>query len=86
MLPHPWVMELVLREPVDREQVSRALIDLIADAAWAERRRVAPVALLRARDEAISLLPKVRQGDHAAARRALELINRANIAKERTGS
>ena len=79
-------MELLLREPVDREQVSRALIDLIADAAWAERRRVAPVALLRVRDEAISLLPNVQQGDHAAARRALELVNRANIAKERTGS
>jgi len=79
-------MELVLREPVDREQVSRALIDVIADAAWAERRRVAPVELLRARDEAISLLPKVQQGDHAGARRALELVNRANIAKERTGS
>jgi len=79
-------MELVLREPIDREQISRALIELVADAAWAERRRVAPVELLRARDEAISLLPKVRQGDHAAARRALELIDRANIAKERTGS
>ena len=75
-------MELVLREPIDRDHVSRALIDLVADAAWAERRRVAPVALLRARNEAISLLPKVRQGDHAAARRALELVN---LVKERTG-
>ena len=75
-------MELVLREPIDREQISRALIELVADAAWAER-RVAPVELLRARDEAISLLPKVQQGDHAAARRALELVN---VVKERTGS
>ena len=76
-------MELVLREPIDREQISRALIELVASAAWAERWRVAPVELLRARDEAISLLPKVQQGDHAAARRALELVN---LVKERTGS
>jgi len=74
----PLGMELVLREPVDREHISRGLIELVASAAWAERLHLAPSELLRARDEAISLLPNVQQGDHAAARRALELLNRAH--------
>jgi len=60
---------------VDREVVSRALIDLVADAAWAERQHAGAAGLHRTRDEAMSLLPKVQRGDHEAALRAIELVN-----------
>ena len=62
---------------VDRGAVSRALIDLVADVAWAERQHAGAAALQRTRDEAMSLLSKVELGDHEAAIRAVELINAA---------
>jgi hypothetical protein len=64
----------------DREMVSRALIDLVADVAWAERQQVGAATLQRERDEAMSLLPKVQGGDHEAALRAIELVK---LAKDR---
>lgn len=70
-----------MRSPTDaylsRDAASRALIDLIADVAWAERQHTAGAELQRARDEAIALLPKVGLGDRAATRRALELVSTA---------
>lgn len=58
-----------------RDVVSRALIDLVADVAWAERQHAGAAGLQRARDEAMSLLPNVQRGDHEASRRAIELVN-----------
>jgi hypothetical protein len=65
------------RPRVDREATSRALISLIADLAWADRKRVGATALQPMRDEAMTLLPKVERGDREAARRAMELVNAA---------
>ena len=76
-LPH---MQPILRPRPDREVVSRALIDLVADVAWSERQHVGAAALQRERDEAMSLLPKVQGGDHEAALRAIELVG---LAKDR---
>ena len=66
-------MQSLLRAPVDRDAVSRALIDIVADVAWSER--VHPRLSHPQRDEAMSLLPKVQLGDHAATERAVELVN-----------
>jgi hypothetical protein len=59
---------------MDREVVSRALIDLVADVAWAGRQHSGAAGLQHTRDEAMSLLPKVQRGDHEAALRAIELV------------
>lgn len=77
-------MESPLRIPFDREAVSRALIEIVADTAWAERGH-APVAHPQ-RDEAMSLLPKVQLGDHAATERAVELVNAVRRAPPRTAA
>jgi hypothetical protein len=70
-----------MRTPLDRrvdpEVASRALIELVADVAWTERRHVGEATLQRMRDEAMTLLPKVQRGDREAARRALELADAA---------
>ncbi len=66
-------MQSQLRVPLDREAVSRALIDIVADVAWRERDH--PHAAHPQRDEAISLLREVQLGDHAATERAVELVN-----------
>ena len=63
---------------VGREAAMQALIDLVADAAWAERDRTKEPQLLRMRDEAMALLPKVGQGDREATRRAMELVSAAD--------
>ena len=70
-------MQVHLGPRLDREVVSRALIDLVADVAWAERQHIGTATLQRTRDEAMSLLSKVQLGDHEAAARAVELINAA---------
>ena len=70
-------MQLPLGRRLDREVVSRALIDLVADVAWAERQHTGAATLQRTRDEAMSLLSKVQLGDREAAARAVELINAA---------
>src|SRR5438128_1907505 len=62
---------------VDPETASRALIELIADLAWAEREHVGAAAARRMRDEAMTLLPKIQRGDREAARRAMELVDAA---------
>ncbi len=59
---------------IDCGVVSRALINLVADMTWAERQRSGTASLQRTREEAMSLLPKVQRGDHAAALRAMELV------------
>jgi len=59
---------------VRRSAASRALIDLVAEVAWAERRHAGPAQLQRVRDEAMTLLPEVQRGDAEAWRRAVELI------------
>ena len=64
-----------LRVNLDREAVSRALIDLVADAAWADREHLGVGGPHPQRDEAMSLLPQVQLGDHAATERAVELVN-----------
>jgi hypothetical protein len=69
-------MPPIPRTRPDRETVSRALIDLVADVAWAERRHVGATPQPE-RDEAMSLLPKVQRGDHEAALRAIELVGLA---------
>jgi hypothetical protein len=66
-----------LKPRVDREVVSRALIDMVADLVWAERQHVGAAGPRGTRDEAMSLLPKVQRGDHEAALRAIELVNAA---------
>ncbi len=73
-------MQPIPRARRDRDSVSRALIDLVADVAWAERQHVGAATLQRERDEAMSLLPKVQGGDHEAALRAIELVG---LAKDR---
>lgn len=60
-----------------REATSRALIDLVADVAWAERAHVGGARLQRMRDEAMTLLPKVEAGDREATLRASELVSAA---------
>ena len=62
---------------LDREAASRALIDLVASVAWAERRTAGEAQLQRMRDEAMALLPKVQSGDREATRRAMELVSAA---------
>lgn len=59
----------------DREAISRALIDIVADVAWAEREHRGARASRLQRDEAMSLLAKVELGDHEARERAVELVN-----------
>ena len=70
-------MQPIPRTRPDRDTVSRALIHLVADVAWAERQHIGAATLQRERDEAMSLLPKVRGGDHEAALRAIELVGLA---------
>jgi hypothetical protein len=60
-----------------REAAVQALIDLVANVVWAERKHVGQAQLSRMRDEAMALLPKVEQGDREATRRAMELVNAA---------
>ncbi|HEY8731314.1 MAG TPA: hypothetical protein VIN69_04975 [Candidatus Limnocylindria bacterium] len=72
-------MQSQLKPRVDREVVSRALIDLVADVAWAERQHVGGAGLQLTRDEAMALLPKVERGDREAARRAMELVHSAGF-------
>jgi hypothetical protein len=62
---------------VGREAASRALIELVATVAWSERQHAGAPQLARMRDEAMSLLPRVQQGDREATRQAVELINAA---------
>lgn len=65
----------------DRKAASRALIDLVADVAWAERQQAGAARLQRLRDEAMTLLSRVQRGDVEAARRAMELVTAAEIAR-----
>jgi hypothetical protein len=60
-----------------REAAMQALIDLVANVAWAERKHMREPQLQRMRDEAMTLLPRVEQGDREATRRAMELISAA---------
>ena len=53
----------------------RALIGLVAEIAWAERRGAGPPSLERTREEAMSLLARIDRGDPGAARRAMELVS-----------
>ena len=69
------VVQAQLGPSVDREVVSRALIDLVADVAWAERQHAGAARPQYTRDEAMALLPRVQRGDHEAALRAIELVN-----------
>jgi hypothetical protein len=62
---------------IPRETATRALIDLVANVAWAERQHAGEAQLQRMRDEAMALLPKVEQGDREATRRAVELVTAA---------
>jgi hypothetical protein len=55
----------------------RALIGLVAEIAWAERRGRGPPSLERMREEAMSLLGRIDRGDAEAARRAMELVSHA---------
>jgi hypothetical protein len=64
---------------IDQDAASRALIDLIADITWSERQKVGAAGILRTREEAMALLPKVAHGDRAAARRAMELVGAARF-------
>lgn len=65
---------------VDSEAAYRALIDLVADLAWAERDGGHAPQLLRAREEAMTLLTRVERGDRAASERAMELVAVARAA------
>ena len=69
-------MRTLLDRPVDPATASRALIDLVADVAWAGRGHVG-AARQRMRDEAMTLLPKIERGDREAAQRAMELVEAA---------
>jgi hypothetical protein len=60
-----------------REAATRALIELVANVAWSERQHAGEPQLLRMRDEAMTLLPKVQLGDREATRRAMELVSAA---------
>lgn len=68
-----------VRSPSDayipRDAATEALIALIADVVWAERQHAGEARLQRMRDEAVTLLARVQQGDRAAARRAMELVS-----------
>ena len=77
-------MQSQIRAPLDREAISRALIDIVADAAWRERDH--PRVAHPQRDEAMSLLPKVQLGDHEATERAVELVNAVRRAAPRTAA
>ncbi|MDQ6858160.1 MAG: hypothetical protein M3Z65_04100 [Chloroflexota bacterium] len=70
-------MRVLAHPQVDRESASRALIDLVASVAWAERQHPAGGQLDRVREEAMTLLPRVQRGDQIAARRAMELASMA---------
>ncbi len=70
-------MRVLAHPQVDRESASRALIDLVATVAWAERQHAAGGQLQRVREEAMMLLPQVQRGDQVAARRAMELATLA---------
>jgi hypothetical protein len=70
-------MVVIHNGDVDPRAASRALIDLVANVAWAERLHVGEAQLRLMRDEAMALLPKVEQGDREATRRAMELVNAA---------
>lgn len=74
----------VTHSHLDRKAASRALIELVADVAWAERRHSGPAQLQRARDEAMTLLPKVDRGDAEAWQRAVELIRATENARATT--
>jgi hypothetical protein len=75
-------MRTLLERRVDPDTASRALIELVADVAWTGRRlHPGAAAERRMRDEAMSLLPKIRRGDREAARRAMELVGAAGGAK-----
>ena len=78
---YPVYMQSQLRIPLDRDAVSRALIDIVADVAWSERNH--PHLAHPQRDEAMSLLPKVQLGDHEATERAVELVNAVRRAAPR---
>lgn len=77
-------MRALSLQHVDRNAASRALIELVADVAWAERRQAGPAELQRVREEAMTLLPQVQRGDAEAARRALELVDAAEGARATT--
>jgi DNA-binding GntR family transcriptional regulator len=64
---------------IDRGAVSRALISLVADLAWAARQRKGAPLIQPTIDEAMALLPKVERGDREAARRAMELVTAASV-------
>jgi hypothetical protein len=70
-------MVVIHHANLDPRAASRALIDLVANVAWAERLHVGEAQLRRMRDEAMALLPRVEQGDREATRRAVELVNAA---------
>jgi hypothetical protein len=70
-------MRVLAHPQVDPDSASRALIDVIATVAWAERQHAAGVQLSRVREEAMMLLPRVQRGDQVAARRAMELATMA---------
>ena len=70
-------MRSVTQPYVGREAASRALIDLVADVAWAERVHLGGARRHRMRDEAMALLPKVERGDREATLRAIELVSAA---------
>ena len=62
---------------VHRDAASRALIELVANVAWAERQHAGEPQLARMRDEAMALLPRVQLGDREATQRAMELVSAA---------
>lgn len=64
---------------IDRDAASRALISLIAELTWAERTHAGSggAALVRTREEAMALLPRIETGDREAARRGMELVGNA---------
>jgi hypothetical protein len=62
------------RTVIDHDAASRALIDLIADLTWAERKKIGGAGPQRTRQEAMALLTRVAHGDREAARRAMELV------------
>lgn len=70
-------MQSQQRTVIDRDAASRALIDLIADLTWSERQQAGMADVRRTRQEAMGLLPRIANGDHEAARRAMELVHAA---------
>lgn len=59
---------------IPAQTARRALIALVADIAWEQRSGAVPGPQRDARNEAMSLLARIDRGDHAAARRAMELV------------